>query len=265
MLNGHAIASALLMCCEIAAADNSGKASGPLEAGDTPLHSNAKMDDWTTDSSGLRWRRIKGDGTGVHPALNDSITVYFTGKISNGLIFEQTSDGRPANIALNTAIRGWQIALPNFGVGDVAEIIVPSELGYGALNVGVIPSDAILFYSVEIIGINDPRPGPQTSTPPWPSDAKLLKARTIQAKGIGTHITVDGKLIANWYLSSATYDYLEVSQFGVVPGSELCMETEIDRSCVKIDDRDIAVFRVSFRGSTYTAYIGVMESDDNSR
>ncbi len=61
--------------------------------------------------------------------------------------------GEPATFPLGRLIPGWQVAIPQMGVGDTIEIAVPADLGYGPVGKGPIPGGATLLFKVELIGI----------------------------------------------------------------------------------------------------------------
>lgn len=109
---------------------------------------------WTTTSSGLRWRRVKGDGSGAKPLVSDTVTVHYTGTFIGGDKFDSSVDrGEPATFPLGKLIKGWQEAIPLMGVGDKFEIAVPMEIAYGPTGKGPIPPGATLLFTIELLGI----------------------------------------------------------------------------------------------------------------
>ncbi|RYY24426.1 MAG: FKBP-type peptidyl-prolyl cis-trans isomerase [Sphingomonadales bacterium] len=119
----------------------------------TALNNLKVTDGWQTAAGGVRWRRIKGDGTGKHPTVADTVTLHYAGTLTTGLEFDSSyKRGEPATFPLSDLIEGWQIAVPLMGVGDVFEIAVPAEVGYGPITRGEIPGGATLFFKIELIG-----------------------------------------------------------------------------------------------------------------
>lgn len=117
------------------------------------LHSLSPADGWTILEDGVRWRRIAGDGTGPAPTVRDQVTVDYTGRFTDGSIFD-TSEGRgAATFPLARLIRAWQIGIPYMGVGDTVELAVPMELGYGPQGAREIPGGATLFFTITLRGI----------------------------------------------------------------------------------------------------------------
>ncbi len=117
------------------------------------LHSLDAEDGWSVLEGGLRWRRIAGDGTGPAPTLRDQVKVNYTGRFTDGSVFD-TSEGRaPATFPLSRLVRAWQIGIPYMGVGDTVELVVPMELGYGPRGSGPIPGGATLIFTVTLLDV----------------------------------------------------------------------------------------------------------------
>ena len=111
-------------------------------------------DGWQSLQGGLRWRRIAGTGAGRHPAVTDTVTLHYAGRLVDGTEFDSSyARGEPATFPLNQLIEAWQIAVPQMGVGDTIEIAVPSALGYGPIGQGPIPGGATLLFKIELLGI----------------------------------------------------------------------------------------------------------------
>ena len=103
---------------------------------------------------GLRWRRIKGDGSGKHPTVADTVTLHYAGSFIDGTEFDSSySRGEPATFPLGMLIKGWQIAVPLMGIGDTFEVAIPADLGYGFKGKGPIPGGATLLFRIELLDI----------------------------------------------------------------------------------------------------------------
>jgi FKBP-type peptidyl-prolyl cis-trans isomerase FkpA len=113
-------------------------------------------DGWHELDGGVRFRRTAGDGTGPAPTLRDVVSVHYTGRLTNGTVFDSTQGRGPATFPLGQLIRAWQVAIPYMGVGDTIEIAVPAELGYGARGAGPIPPAATLFFTIELLDVMVP-------------------------------------------------------------------------------------------------------------
>ena len=111
-------------------------------------------DGWHVTPSGLRWRRIAGDGSGAHPAPTDVVTVHYVGTLADGQEFDSSiKRGTPTSFPLNRVIPGWQEGVGLMGVGDKVELAIPYQLAYGPEGKGPIPGAATLLFTVELLGI----------------------------------------------------------------------------------------------------------------
>lgn len=111
-------------------------------------------DGWEALDNGLRWRRVKGDGSGRHPTVQDTVTLHYAGSLVDGTEFDSSyTRGEPATFPLGALIDAWQIAVPKMGIGDTIELAVPAELGYGPRGSGPIPGGATLMFKIELIDI----------------------------------------------------------------------------------------------------------------
>ena len=51
--------------------------------------------------------RVLNKGNGTKPSPKSYVTVYYSGRLINGKIFDQTQKGRPATFRLNELITLW--------------------------------------------------------------------------------------------------------------------------------------------------------------
>ena len=111
-------------------------------------------DGWYSAEGGLRWRWLKYLGSPKKPTLTDMITVHYEGKLLDGTVFDSSyARGEPATFPLGRLVEGWQVAIPNMGVGEIIEIAIPADLAYGPVGRGPIPGNATLVFKVELVGI----------------------------------------------------------------------------------------------------------------
>jgi len=119
--------------------------------------------------SGLQFRIIQ-NGYGKRPQSTDTVKVYYTGKLINGVVFDGTSPGLPQSMKLNSVIQGWVEALQLMREGDRWQLVIPANLGYGARSMGdgAIPPYSTLIFDLKLIettpaprrGDKDYRPDP---------------------------------------------------------------------------------------------------------
>lgn len=112
------------------------------------------QDGWRILPGGIRIRPISGDGSGQHPTPSDVIRLNYEGRLADGTVFDSSFErGEPEVFPLNRLVPGWQMAVPQMGVGDTAEIAIPAEYAYGPRGKGPIPGGATLFFKIELLGI----------------------------------------------------------------------------------------------------------------
>ena len=110
-----------------------------------------------TTSSGLKYIELKkGDGL-VTPERGQTVVVHYTGTLEDGTKFDSSRDhGQPFSfkIGVGQVIKGWDEGLSTMKVGERRQLIIPSELGYGARGAGgVIPPFSTLIFDVELLDI----------------------------------------------------------------------------------------------------------------
>jgi len=102
------------------------------------------------DPSGLFYV-IDVPGGSEMPTINDEVTVTYRGELLDGTLFDKTPDGDNITFPLTGVIRGWQIGIPKFGRGGSGKLLIPSGLGYGTQSSGVIPSNSVLVFDINLI------------------------------------------------------------------------------------------------------------------
>jgi FKBP-type peptidyl-prolyl cis-trans isomerase len=100
-------------------------------------------------------------GTGPSPKMGNFVTVYYTGKLTNGKTFDSTTTNMPYTFQLGVdrAIKGWEEGLMSMKVGGKRRLIIPPQLAYGEQGVASetgdvsIPPNATLIFEVELIAV----------------------------------------------------------------------------------------------------------------
>ena len=107
----------------------------------------------TTDS-GLQYT-IDAPGTGAQPRPGQTVSVHYTGWLTDGTKFDSSRDrGRPIEFPLGQGrvIKGWDEGIALMKIGEKRTLIIPASLGYGARGAGgVIPPNATLVVAVELV------------------------------------------------------------------------------------------------------------------
>src|SRR5687768_6026957 len=78
--------------------------------------------------SGLYYQ-IEDPGTGSAPSVCSAISITYTGRLTNGNLFDQSA--APIGFNLMQLIEGWKIGLPLLKKGGSIKLYVPPSLGYG--------------------------------------------------------------------------------------------------------------------------------------
>jgi FKBP-type peptidyl-prolyl cis-trans isomerase len=105
----------------------------------------------TAHSSGLLYQ-ITNPGSGPSPVSSSKVFIKYTGKLLNGTVFDQQTT-TPVSYGLSGLIQGFQIGLPLIQKGGTIKLIVPSSLGYGCNGFGSVPSNAILYFDIELTDV----------------------------------------------------------------------------------------------------------------
>jgi FKBP-type peptidyl-prolyl cis-trans isomerase len=118
------------------------------------LEENKKQKGWIIRPSGLQFRILQ-NGYGKRPSPTDTVKVYYTGKLINGVVFDGTSPGLPASMKLNQVIPGWIEALQLMREGDHWVIVIPPNLGYGVRGSPdggqAVPPNQVLVFDLKLI------------------------------------------------------------------------------------------------------------------
>ena len=106
-------------------------------------------------ASGLTFIITK-HGTGALAKVGDTVSVHYTGTLTDGTKFDSSRDrGEPIEFPLGQGrvIKGWDEGIAKMHVGDQAILIIPPSIGYGSRGAGdAIPPDATLIFIVELVG-----------------------------------------------------------------------------------------------------------------
>jgi FKBP-type peptidyl-prolyl cis-trans isomerase len=97
-------------------------------------------------------------GQGPAPRRGATVSVHYTGWLTNGTKFDSSVDrDEPFEFVLGAGqvIAGWDLGVAGMKVGDKVKLTIPPALAYGAGGYpGVIPPQATLVFEVELLGIN---------------------------------------------------------------------------------------------------------------
>ena len=107
--------------------------------------------------SGIKYK-ISKEGTGPNAKKDDLLSVHYSLQLVDGSEIDSSfTRGAPIEFTcgVGQVIKGWDEAMQLLNKGSKARLIIPSELGYGAVGAGngVIPPNATLIFDVELVDI----------------------------------------------------------------------------------------------------------------
>ena len=106
--------------------------------------------------SGLQYS-IDRPGTGAQPQRGQTVSVHYTGWLTNGTKFDSSRDrNEPFQFPLGqgSVIKGWDEGVAAMKIGEIRTLVIPPALGYGDRGAGgVIPPNATLIFDVELIEV----------------------------------------------------------------------------------------------------------------
>ena len=101
---------------------------------------------------------VTKEGTGTPIKSGQTAVMLYTGKLTDGSIFDSTAkrnnDPFSFNLGAGQVIKGWDEGIVGMKVGEQRTLTIPAELGYGATGYPpVIPQNATLIFDVTLVGI----------------------------------------------------------------------------------------------------------------
>ncbi len=97
---------------------------------------------------------ITKPGTGPKCPPGATVLVHYTGKLTNGKVFDSSVGGDPLDfqVGVGQVIRGWDEGIIQLNKGAKAILTCPSDYAYGKAGAPPdIPPNATLIFDVELI------------------------------------------------------------------------------------------------------------------
>ncbi|HEY4321902.1 MAG TPA: FKBP-type peptidyl-prolyl cis-trans isomerase [Gemmatimonadales bacterium] len=116
---------------------------------------NVNLQSSTHTPSGLYYRDITV-GTGRVAASGDQVVMSYIGALPDGTVFDKSSPDSPTisfPLGAGQVVAGWDEGIVGMKVGGKRQLIVPPDLGYGAVGRAPVPGNAIMVFTVELVGI----------------------------------------------------------------------------------------------------------------
>jgi FKBP-type peptidyl-prolyl cis-trans isomerase len=96
-------------------------------------------------------------GQGAEAKKGSSVSVHYTGWLTNGTKFDSSVDrGEPFDFELGAGevIRGWDEGIVGMKVGGKRKLTIPANMAYGDRGFGkVIPPGSTLVFDVELLDV----------------------------------------------------------------------------------------------------------------
>ena len=80
----------------------------------------------------------------------DTLTTHYLGYLTNGTVFDQSSQPIQFVLGQTDLIKGWTQGLVGMREGGVRRLVIPPALGYGIEGRGAIPPNATLVFEIEL-------------------------------------------------------------------------------------------------------------------
>lgn len=92
--------------------------------------------------------QIQSPGSGAKPTVCSTVTVNYTGTLTNGTTFDSGSGVR---FGLSQLILGWQEGIPLIAPGGSIKLYLPPTLAYGSQAQENIPANSILIFQIDLV------------------------------------------------------------------------------------------------------------------
>lgn len=108
---------------------------------------------------GLLSKVVKKEGSGELPSAGQQVSVHYTGRLADGTVFDSSRSRNEKfsfRLGAGEVIKGWDLGVATMRVGELCELTVAPEYGYGDGGIGPIPGKATLTFEVELFAAAAP-------------------------------------------------------------------------------------------------------------
>jgi FKBP-type peptidyl-prolyl cis-trans isomerase FklB len=102
--------------------------------------------------SGVQYKILRA-GKGKKPSDANVISCIYTGNLIDGTSFEKTDTRKPSALNVSGLVPGLKEAVKMMSAGSKWEIVVPPNLAYGASGSRGVGGNAVVIYTMEIVGV----------------------------------------------------------------------------------------------------------------
>lgn len=95
-------------------------------------------------------------GTGAEVVDGNTVTVHYVGTTQDGVKFDSSYErGEPFSFTVGAGkvIAGWEKGLIGMKIGGQRILVIPADMAYGNRQVGAIPPNSPLVFSIELLSI----------------------------------------------------------------------------------------------------------------
>jgi FKBP-type peptidyl-prolyl cis-trans isomerase len=114
-----------------------------------PKFPDLEAKEWKKLDNGMKVLEA-AEGKGDECPNGATVTIHYTGWLTDGTQFDSSRSGNPAEFPLGDLIKGWQEGVPGMKAGSKRYFVIPPELGYGARKAGKIPANSTLVFEIEL-------------------------------------------------------------------------------------------------------------------
>ena len=112
--------------------------------------------------------RVLEEGSGTaHPLYTDNVVINYSGRLmpsatyKDGYIFDSSYSGEldpafnvPVTLPLSGTVEGFCTAVQQMTDGDIWEVYIPYQLGYGAKGSSGVPAYSTLIFDINLVSFH---------------------------------------------------------------------------------------------------------------
>lgn len=105
-------------------------------------------------ANGIRYI-VEKNGDGPRPQTGNTVTVHYTGRLTDGQIFDSSVGRAPFTFQVGTGqvIKGWDQMVGEMRKGEKRKVLLPPDMAYGSRGAGPIPPNSWLVFEIEVLDI----------------------------------------------------------------------------------------------------------------